>query len=120
MRQSIKNIINELGLDFEEVKENIEELRELKNKLGDYDFYIYINDCEYRFMHESAIWEIYVEGIKEITEDCYLENKIPSWLAIDWYETAENILSSDGYGNHFASYDGAELQADNYYIFRVN
>ena len=46
------------------------------------------------------------------------------WVAIDWEKTAQNCLDADGYGHHFASYDGDELEimlnGDLYYFFRTN
>jgi len=103
---------------------NRDEARELTQYLTDVeaDFCIDIDGQEYRFIHDLEIWDIYVEAIKEITEDCY-DIKAPTWLAIDWEQTAENC-SVDGYGHTFASYDGEELECNfdgaNYYIFRTN
>ena len=99
------------------------EIRDLIDELeSEDDFTIDIDGKEYRFIKDYAIWEIYKEGIKEITEDCY-EIKAPSWLVIDWEETAENCYV-DGYGHHFSSYDGSEEEArllrEDWYIFRTN
>ena len=51
------------------------EVREIERQIqgGDYnDFYAEIDGGEYRFIHEEFIWNIYVEGIKELTQDGYL------------------------------------------------
>jgi hypothetical protein len=103
---------------------NRDEVRELEDKLyTDYDdFYIELDGEEYRFIHEDFIWDIYVDSIKEMVEDCY-DIKAPDWLAIDWEETANNCYV-DGYGHHFAHYDSNEYEhtIDDalYYIFRLN
>ena len=101
-----------------------------KNKVNEFegllnsenDFHIDIDGEEYRVINESVIWDIYVDAIKEITEDCY-GIKAPSWLAIDWKTTADNCFV-DGYGHTFSSYDGSELECDfgeeRYFIFRTN
>ena len=106
------------------------EVREIERQIqgGDYnDFYAEIDGGEYRFIHEDFIWKIYVEGIKELTQDGYLGGTDLDkhwWIAIDWEKTAENCYDADGYGHHFAGYDGYEYEADIddtlYYIFRTN
>lgn len=101
-----------------------DEVRELEEKLyTEYDdFWIELDGEEYRFIHEDFIWDIYVDSIKEMVEDCY-DIKAPDWLVIDWEQTAENCYA-DGYGHHFAHYDGNEYEhkigGELYYIFRTN
>ena len=117
-RQILEFINEELELDV-----NRDEVKELERELNSYnDFYIDINGNEYRFIHSDIIWDIYKETIIEITEDCY-DIKAPSWLAIDWEETANNCFV-DGYGHTFSGYDGGELEytfgEEDYYIFRTN
>ncbi|MDB4459767.1 hypothetical protein N9015_01115 [Akkermansiaceae bacterium] len=106
----------ELSVDRDEARELVEQLE------SEDDFYQEIDGEEYRFIRDSEIWDIYVEGIQEITEDCY-NIKAPSWLAIDWEKTAENCYV-DGYGHHFSSYDGNEIEYDfddqSWWIFRSN
>ena len=117
-RQILEFISEELEFDI-----NREEVRYIEDKLNsENDFYTYINGAEYRFINKAVIWETYVETIKQMTEDCY-DIKEPSWLVIDWEETANNCFV-DGYGHTFSSYDGSELECEfgeeNYYIFRTN
>jgi hypothetical protein len=119
MTRDILEMIQDLQLDI-----NRDEVREIEHYLNcDDDFYVEIDGEEYRFINEDAIWDIYVEGIQAITEECFT-GKLDWWIAIDWEETAENCLQADGYGQHFASYDGNEheykLGEENYYIFRTN
>jgi len=123
-RDILELIANELYLDV-----NKDEVRAIEHQLKtDYnDFYTDIDGEEYRFIHEDFIWDLYVEGIKDITIECYI-NELDRdklwWLAIDWEETAKNCYNADGYGHHFASYDGEEHEWDidgaTYYIFRTN
>ena len=103
---------------------NRDEVREIERYIeSENDFYVEIDGQEYRFIHDDFIWDIYVDGIKEITEECYT-GKLEWWIAVDWEETAQNCLDSDGYGNHFASYDHNEVEwafdGENYHIFRTN
>ena len=106
----------ELSVDRDEARELVDQLE------SEDDFYQEIDGEEYRFIRDSEIWDIYVEEIQEITEDCY-DIKAPSWLAIDWEQTAENCYV-DGYGHHFSSYDGSEIEYDfddqSWWIFRTN
>ena len=118
-RQILEFISEELELDI-----NREEVKEFENQLNlENDFYIEIDGNEYRVINADAIWDIFVEEIKDITEECYT-GKLEWWIAVDWEETAENCLQADGYGHHFSGYDGSELECEfgeeDYYIFRTN
>ena len=119
MTRDILEMIQDLQLDI-----NRDEVREIERYLNsDNDFYVEIDGEEYRFINEDAIWDIFVDEIQQLTEECYT-GKVEWWIAIDWEQTAENCLEADGYGHHFASYDGNEheykLGEENYYIFRTN
>lgn len=102
----------------------IDAVEEIYSSMGS-DFYLDLDGAEYRIIPESDIWEIYIEKIKNIVEDCYSDvlklDKIPSFIAIsiDWEETAKNAYA-DGYGHTFSSYDGSEYEAGGHWIFRVN
>jgi len=120
---------NQLLRDVEEFVNDYElettddQLDDLLEKLTmEHDFYVELDGNEYRFIDENHIWEIYVESIKEMVQDCYDLN-VPDWIAVDWEETAENC-HVDGYGHHFSHYDGSEdectFNGDTYYIFRTN
>jgi len=117
-RQILEFISEELELDI-----NREEVKEFERFLNsDNDFSIEIDGQEFRVINDQVIWDIYVDEIKYITEECY-DIKAPSRLAIDWEQTANNCFV-DGYGHTFNSYDGSELECEfgeeNYYIFRTN
>ena len=125
---------DELMSDYDDIEANHEEqtahyselfdaIEELESKLGNDDFYFEFDGNEYRLISESAIWDIYVDEIKNIVNDCYdlkLDN-IPSFVAweIDWEQTAKNAYV-DGYGHTFSGYDGSELEIVSYYVFRTN
>ena len=97
-----------------------DELEELCKNLGNDDFTISLDGCEYRFIDEVSIESIYEEAIKELVKDCYLGGcEIPWWVAVDWVQTAQNCMV-DGYAHTFAHYDGVEHTAANYYIFRTS
>lgn len=100
-----------------------EVIRDILESLGDPDFSLDFDGAEYRLIHEDSIWEIYVDEIQRIVEECYGLNfdDMPSFLAfeIDWEQTAVNC-SYDGYGHTFSTYDGSEEECEGYHIFRTN
>lgn len=104
-----------------------DEIDDLVNSSDEQDFCIVLDGNEYRFIDDKFIWDIYVEEIQQVTEECYLSGMDTDklwWIEIDWEKTAQNCLDADGYGHHFASYDGEELEimlnGDLYYFFRTN
>lgn len=120
----LRAIINSQNhkIDMENAREAIETLRGIINQEDD-DFTFDFDGNEYRIISEGSIWDIYVEEIQQIVEDCYELNldKIPDFIAvnIDWEKTAQNAFA-DGYGHTFSGYDGSEENAGGYYIFRTN
>jgi hypothetical protein len=121
MTRDILEMIKDLGLNI-----NRDEARLIEDKISEEeDFYVEIDGCEFRFISEQEIFGIYVDSIEQMVQECYLGgSEIPNWVEIDWDQTAENLLESDGYGHHFASYDGNEYQYTlggyDYYLFRTN
>lgn len=113
--EDMKNEHLELTEAYNEITNNIESCED--------DFYLDFDDNEYRLIADESIWDIYVEEIKNIVEDCYdlKLDSIPDFVAfeIDWDQTAKNAYV-DGYGHTFAGYDGEETEAGGYWIFRVN
>jgi len=88
--------ILELISESLELEINRDEVREIERYIeSENDFYVEIDGQEYRFIHENVIWDIYVDGIKDLTEECYLVNDGAKqwWIAIDWEKTAEKLLS---------------------------
>lgn len=87
------------------------------------DFTVDFDGNEYRIIAESDIWDIYVDTIKELVNDCYdlKLDQVPDFVAleIDWEQTAKNAYV-DGYGHTFSGYDGSESEAGGFWIFRTN
>lgn len=117
MKNTLKTICKDHGINltYSDAKEA---LNTLSFHEGEADFYFELDGMEFRLIHEESIWEIYVDTIRDIVEDCY-EMNVPNFVAIDWEETAQNAYV-DGYGHTFSSYDGSESLEDGYYIFRTN
>ena len=115
-------IANEYSIDISDDDIKQEYIDTIENAIESDNSTIELDGMEFRLINEDAIREIYQDEQEELIKDCYLSNlkEIPWWLEIDWEKTVENVLDSDGYGHHFASYDGGELYTDGYYIFRTN
>jgi hypothetical protein len=118
-----RRILEFIAYDLE-LQINRDEIIDFEEKLNcENDFNIDIDGNEYRVIHQDIIHDIHKEEIKNITEDCY-DLDLPSWLVIDWGATSSEVYISYGFGNHFATYDGIEMQLDYnekcYYIFRTN
>jgi len=89
-----------------------------------------IDGCEYRLISDRSIREIAQEEIWDTISECYLhgaadrDGNLPWWIEIDEEKTVQNVIDSDGYANHFATYDGdeREVQAGEglVHIFRTN
>ncbi len=128
-----------IGIDSDEVIEKITE--------GDIDFEV----GNYRFIHQDNIDEIMC---REMSDDPYILGCYNAWfiaentdLSIDIVEALQEAdkfdaigqhiidnefaeamqqssVSYDGYGPHFAGYDGYEIEdlldICGYYVFRVN
>lgn len=106
-------------LTFTECKEYLEGLDEELCTDFSFDF----EGMEFRIIHNSEIWKIYVKTIEDLVNDCYELNldEIPAFIAVsvDWEQTAKNAYI-DGYGHTFSGYDGSEISTGNYWIFRTN
>ena len=117
-------LIEFFNLD-DDVEIDIEELCTFVDGFNNED--IIDNDSEhcssivdYMLSHSGDIDEVYQEYIEEMVKDCYLPNcEIPSFLAIDWEQTAENC-KVDSYGHSFSGYDGSEKEINGTYIFCTN
>lgn len=95
-----------------------DELNTLTDLADNDDFFIEVDGAEYRIIHDDVILETFREEMRECIEDSY-DIDVPGFVEIDWRATINNCLQ-DGYGLHFSSYDGSELNCGNYYIFRTN
>lgn len=109
-------------IDDEDTDSLIEALDVIEAGLGG-DFTLEFDGNDYRVICNDCIWEIYIDEIQQIVEDCYelKLDKLPEFIAvkIDWEETAQNAYA-DGYGHTFSGYDHSEHEAGNHWIFRTN
>ena len=123
-KEILKAILNYNGLGIQLTYSDAKDtLLKIDDEREGSEFYIEVDGYEFRCISSNAIWDIYVEAIQNLVEECY-DCKIPDFVAIDWVETAKNC-SYDGYGNTFSSYDGYEeetmsIDGEYWYIFRVN
>jgi len=105
---------------------SVEDLNNLELELGrENDFNIELDGKEFRFISEKVIDRVYYDEQRELIEEIYLGGKeLPWWIEIDWENTIENVLTSDGYGTHFSCYDHSEdniiFENENWFIFRTN
>jgi hypothetical protein len=123
MLKALQEYREELQSEYSELIEALDNLDLELYSHSREDFSFEYDGNEYRIISQSSIWDIYVETIKDIVNDCYdlkLDN-IPSFVSweIDWEQTAKNA-HVDGYGHTFSGYDGSELETKNHYIFRTN
>ena len=108
-------------LDLECTSECIAELIEQMETENDFNWKC--DRTEWRVIDSDEIDDIAEEEIKEIVQDSYLNGTDLDkywWIEIDWKKTAENCIDADGYGHHFASYDGNEYEHNDWYFFRIN
>lgn len=91
------------------------------------DFTVDFGRIEYRILSDDEIEAIHRREIEELVDDCYDLDKcrtamgsVGHYLTFDYDALARDARISDGYGQHFASYDGKEIEVGDYHIFRVN
>jgi hypothetical protein len=121
--------------DIKLLKENLELYTDCKIKRAklveiedlmyeENDFFIKLENKEFRFISGIIIESVYYDEQKDLIEDCFIPRDLPTWIEIDWEQTIENVLQSDGYGNHFSGYDGSEesftYKGEVWFIFRTN
>ena len=120
--ETIHKILEKIGADHGNTEEGCYNIAHLDGCAEGNDFTCEIDGREFRFIHEDAIERIHREEIEYFVDDCYLGGKeIPDVIRryFDYDSFARDCRISDGYGHHFAQYDGNELEADGWYIFRV-
>lgn len=113
------NAVDSTCADYElyELKELIETIKD-KTSSED-DFWLELAGGEVRLIDEDEIDEIWADSLIDQIKECYDLSNLPSFVAIDWEQTAENC-KIDGKGHHFSSYDGFEHYSEGWYIFRTN
>jgi hypothetical protein len=99
----------------------IEELIDLLEEVDQIgiDDYLDLSAGEVRLIHEDEIDEIWTESLIDLIKECYDLGDVPSFVSIDWEQTAQNC-KVDGKGHHFSGYDGSEHYSAPFYIFRTN
>jgi len=105
---------------YSEIKELI--LHVLEQTESEDDFEVDSNMTkggDVRMIDGDAIDEIHHESLIEQIKECYDLSDLPSFIEIDWDKTANNC-AVDGYGHHFASYNGEEYETENWWFFRTN
>jgi hypothetical protein len=102
-------------------------LEAFENASASDDFTVDFGRIEYRIISDDEIEAIHRRELEELVDDCYgiasLKKKlgnIGNYFDFDYDAFARDCSMSDGYGHHFASYDGEEIEIGNYRIFRVN
>lgn len=121
LKTSIEAVNGDLSsLELFEVKELMQEL--LDNVVGEdcVDYWFELEGGEVRIISEDHIDELWTDSLIEQVKECYDLSNVPSFVEIDWNQTAENC-KVDGMAHHFSTYDGdTELDVENVYIFRTN
>ena len=84
------------------------------------DFSVELDGMEFRLISDDSIERIHADEIQEYVDDCIL-NDCPETLQryFDYDSFIRDCRIGDGYGHHFSSYDGSEVNAASYYIFRI-
>ena len=90
------------------------------------DFVVCFERAEYRFIRDDEISSIFREEMEELADDCYDISRIKErlgnvgqYFTFD-YDAFVRDCEMDGYGHHFAGYDGEEIEADDWHAFRIN
>lgn len=105
---------------LDEIKEKMQEIIENVFECSYVDYCLDLPCGEVRVISEDHIDELWTDSLIEQIKDCYEGlSDLPSFVAIDWEQTAENC-KIDGMGHHFAGYDHEEHNTENVYIFRTN
>ena len=85
------------------------------------DFIVDFGRIEYRIIHDNSIERIHREEIEELVDDCYLSEASDFCKRyFDYDSFARDCRINDGYGHHFASYDGEEIEVGDWHVFRIN
>lgn len=111
-------------IDYSDIRTDA---REILNAHDGDDFTVKFGRKEYRIIHEDAIESIHREEIETLVDDCHDLDKVRremgnlgQYMRFDYDAFARDARIGDGYGNHFASYDGKEIEVEDWHIFRTN
>lgn len=100
--------------------------RDILGAVDGNDFTVELGRTEYRIIHDSVISDIFDEEVRELADDCYdiegIKEKLGNmgrYFTFD-YDSFVRDCEMDGYGHHFAGYDGKEIKVGDWHIFRIN
>jgi hypothetical protein len=124
---SIKNARNILETSIDAVDGSptdytFDELKSLMVEILDNaenDYWLELEGGEVRLIHDDSIDQIWTDALIGQVKECYNLDDIPSFISIDWEQTAENC-KVDGMGHCFAGYDHEEHKSGDWNIFRTN
>lgn len=102
-----------------EIKEKMQEIIDNVFKCLNVDYCLDLPCGEVRIISEDHIEDLWTDSLIDMIKDCYDLSDVPSFVEIDWEQTAANC-KVDGMGHHFAGYDHEEHNTENLYIFRTN
>jgi len=131
---TIKELLQHIDFD-----DAVEIVAEMDNETDDFEI------SNYRFINNDDIDQIMQD---ELSDDTYMLGCFNDWFIADIIgislsavekmqkaeafdalgelmqehieEVQENYAQADGYGHHFASYDGDETEIANYRMFKIN
>ena len=107
------------NLSLSEAKEFMQDIIDNVVECDNVDYNLDIDGGEVRIISEDHIDSVWTDSLIEQVKECYDLSEVPSFVVIDWEQTAENC-KIDGMGHHFNNYDGGEENAEGVYIFRTN
>lgn len=109
------------AIDFSlyEIKEKMQEIIDNVFEGSNVDYCLDLPCGEVRIISEDHIEDLWTDSLIDMIKDCYDLSDVPSFVEIDWEQTAANCRV-DGMGHHFAGYDHEEHNTENLYIFRTN
>lgn len=113
--------------DVSDIRSDARAILEVFEDSDGKDFTVDFGRTEYRFIHEDEIEAIHRREIEETIDDCYdlatVRKNLGSagqYLTFVYDALARDARISDGYGHHFAGYDGEEIENGAWHAFRVN
>lgn len=102
----------DISLTFSEAKDALEDI---ENNISE-DFWIKLDGYEFRIISKYSIDQIWTDSLIDQIKECYKLDNIPSFIEIDWEETANNC-KVDGMGHHFSHYDHSERESEGFHYF---
>lgn len=112
-----------LEIDHSDIRSDA---RDILSAYNGKDFIVELGRKEYRIIHDDVIDDIFDSQLRELVDECYdieeIKEKMGNvgrYFTFD-YDSFVDDCRIDGYGHHFASYNGEEIEVSNWHIFRVS